>query len=63
VCAAIEAAPQAGADREALQEWARGQLAPYKIPRAIKFVPLLPRNAMGKVVKPAVAALFREATP
>jgi malonyl-CoA/methylmalonyl-CoA synthetase len=60
VCAAIEAAPDASPDREALQDWARGQLAPYKIPRAVRFVPALPRNAMGKVVKPAVAALFRD---
>jgi malonyl-CoA/methylmalonyl-CoA synthetase len=60
VCAAIEAAPDAAPDREALQDWARGQLAPYKIPRAVRFVPALPRNAMGKVVKPAVAALFRD---
>jgi malonyl-CoA/methylmalonyl-CoA synthetase len=60
VCAAVEAAPQATADCEALQEWARGRLAPYKIPRAVRFVPSLPRNAMGKVVKPAVAALFRD---
>jgi malonyl-CoA/methylmalonyl-CoA synthetase len=60
VCAAVEAAPEAAPDREALQEWARGQLAPYKIPRTVRFVQALPRNAMGKVVKPEVAALFRE---
>jgi malonyl-CoA/methylmalonyl-CoA synthetase len=60
VCAAIESVPDAAPDREALQDWARGQLAPYKIPRAVRFVPALPRNAMGKVVKPAVAALFRD---
>ena len=60
VCAAVEARPQAETDGAALQEWARGQLAPYKIPRIVRFVPSLPRNAMGKVVKPAVAALFRD---
>jgi malonyl-CoA/methylmalonyl-CoA synthetase len=60
VCAAVEVAPQAPADREALQEWARSRLAPYKIPRVVRFVPSLPRNAMGKVVKPAVAALFQD---
>jgi malonyl-CoA/methylmalonyl-CoA synthetase len=60
VCAAVEAAPEAHPDHEALQEWARSRLAPYKIPRAVRFVPSLPRNAMGKVVKPAVAALFRD---
>jgi malonyl-CoA/methylmalonyl-CoA synthetase len=44
---------------EALQDWARPQLAPYKIPRALITVAALPRNAMGKVLKPAVAALFK----
>jgi len=43
----------------ALQTWARQRLAPYKIPRALRCVAALPRNAMGKVTKPAVAALFR----
>jgi malonyl-CoA/methylmalonyl-CoA synthetase len=42
-----------------LQQWARAQLAPYKIPRALQHVSALPRNAMGKVVKPEVAGLFK----
>ena len=42
-----------------LQEWARPQLAPYKIPRAFAPVGALPRNAMGKVVKPEIVELFR----
>ena len=42
-----------------LQPWARERLAPYKVPRALRVVAALPRNAMGKVTKPAVAALFR----
>ena len=33
-------------------------LAPYKVPRALAPVDALPRNAMGKVVKPQVARLF-----
>jgi acyl-coenzyme A synthetase/AMP-(fatty) acid ligase len=41
-----------------LQEWAQALLAPYKLPRALRAVTALPRNAMGKVVKPQVAALF-----
>jgi malonyl-CoA/methylmalonyl-CoA synthetase len=58
VCAALESAPAAAADADAVREWARGQLAPYKIPRALTFVRALPRNAMGKVVKPEIAGLF-----
>src|SRR3989442_996496 len=41
-----------------LQAWARERLAPYKLPRALRYVAALPRNAMGKVMKPEVAALF-----
>ena len=45
---------------DALQEWAKARLAPYKVPRALVTVNALPRNAMGKVVKPEVAELFKE---
>jgi malonyl-CoA/methylmalonyl-CoA synthetase len=58
ICAAIELAPGATLAQDELQAWAKGQLAPYKIPKVIRPVPALPRNAMGKVLKPEVAALF-----
>jgi malonyl-CoA/methylmalonyl-CoA synthetase len=53
---ALAAELRAGAtvSLEDLQNWARPQLAPYKIPRALATVDALPRNAMGKVVKPEV---------
>lgn len=58
VCVAVEVKDGAlGLD--ALQAWARDRLAPYKIPREVKPVGALPRNAMGKVTKTEVAALFR----
>jgi malonyl-CoA/methylmalonyl-CoA synthetase len=38
-------------DAPAITDHARERLAPYKVPRDIRFVPALPRNAMGKVVK------------
>ncbi len=41
-----------------LQVWAKARLAPYKVPRALTAISALPRNAMGKVIKPEVAALF-----
>jgi malonyl-CoA/methylmalonyl-CoA synthetase len=59
VSAAVELKVGSTLSLEALQDWARPQLAPYKLPRALITVPALPRNAMGKVVKPAVAALFK----
>ena len=45
----------------ALEAWAKDRLAPYKVPRALRCVTTLPRNAMGKIMKPEVAELFREA--
>ncbi len=41
-----------------LRHWARERLAAYKVPREILAVDALPRNAMGKVRKPEVRALF-----
>jgi len=43
---------------EALRAWARDRLAPYKVPSRLVVVSELPRNAMGKVTKPAVKTLF-----
>ncbi|MDH5642684.1 MAG: acyl-CoA synthetase [Gemmatimonadota bacterium] len=43
-----------------LKEWASSRLAPYKIPRSLKVLDSLPRNAMGKVTKPQVVKLFQE---
>ncbi|MDE2878176.1 acyl-CoA synthetase [Candidatus Palauibacter soopunensis] len=43
---------------ERLDPWVRERLARYKVPRAWLCVGDLPRNAMGKVRKPAVQALF-----
>jgi malonyl-CoA/methylmalonyl-CoA synthetase len=58
VCAAV--VPRAGRviAVEAFQHWTRERLAPYKAPARVVFVGELPRNAMGKVVKPEVARLF-----
>jgi len=58
ICAAVERRGAADLTLAALQAWAKERLAPYKIPRALRSVPALPRNAMGKVTKSEVAALF-----
>ena len=34
-----------------LIEWARGHMANYKVPRAVRFVDQLPKNGSGKVLK------------
>ena len=43
---------------EALRLFAKERLAPYKVPKDVLVVADLPRNAMGKVMKPAVKELF-----
>ena len=61
VSAAIITRNGSGLNRDTLREWAKGRLAPYKVPQRVFFVRELPRNAMGKIVKPKVRALFKEA--
>ncbi|MGH7471047.1 MAG: AMP-binding enzyme, partial [Longimicrobiales bacterium] len=58
VCAALELGSEHELTLTELQDWLRERLAPYKMPRALRCVSALPRNAMGKVVKPAVKDLF-----
>ncbi len=41
--------PGADVDEAALQQHVKGQLAPYKYPRWIAFVPELPKTATGKI--------------
>ena len=43
---------------EELKAWCNDRMSSYKIPKDIKLVDALPRNAMGKVTKPAVRDLF-----
>jgi len=59
ICVAVEAAPGAVLpDLAGLKAFAGERLAPQKVPRRLALVPALPRNAMGKVVKGEVKALF-----
>lgn len=47
-------------DAEAVRAWAKERLAPYKVPTLFIVLRELPRNAMGKVTKPAVLELFQD---
>ena len=58
VCAAVVASPGREPSPDELRSFARERLAPYKVPKELAIVPDLPRNAMGKVTKPAVRELF-----
>jgi malonyl-CoA/methylmalonyl-CoA synthetase len=48
-------------DLPSLRAWSKKFLAPYKLPSRLLVLDELPRNAMGKVMKPSVAALFQTA--
>lgn len=58
VCAVVVTADPVGVDVDALRAFAKERLAPYKVPKDVLVVADLPRNAMGKVTKPAVRELF-----
>jgi malonyl-CoA/methylmalonyl-CoA synthetase len=46
-------------DLPSLRNWALKLLAPYKVPTRLLLLDALPRNAMGKMVKPSVVELFQ----
>ena len=58
VCAAVEVQQNMTLSPVELQDWAKARLAPYKVPKTVLPLAALPRNAMGKVVKPEVVQLF-----
>lgn len=60
VCAAVEPRDGHAVSAEMLQGWARERLAAYKVPARVLVTRELPRNAMGKVIKPEVVKLFEE---
>jgi long-chain acyl-CoA synthetase len=41
-------------EEKALLQFVRGKLADYKVPKRVVFVPALPRNATGKILKTAL---------
>jgi malonyl-CoA/methylmalonyl-CoA synthetase len=59
VAAAVVLKPGDAIDLPSLRDWAREFLAPHKLPSRLLALDALPRNAMGKVTKPAVAAMFQ----
>jgi len=58
VAAAVVARTGTAVTSDALSAFLAGELAPYQRPRLVRFVAELPRNAMGKVVKPTLATLL-----
>ena len=59
--AVVHLAPGEAVTEAGLQAWVRTQLAGFKVPVAIRFVPgMLPRNANGKILKRELAVLFAD---
>ena len=48
-------------DEHALLQFVRSKMADYKVPRHVTFLPVLPRNATGKVLKTALRQIVRPA--
>jgi len=61
VCAALILNPGMRVSEPKLHEWAKSRIAGYKVPKEIQIVTDLPRNAMGKVVKPELKRMFTKA--
>ncbi len=60
VCCAAVCRSGESVTLDGLREWARERLAVYKVPTRLRLLAELPRNAMGKVIKPDVKKLFEE---
>jgi malonyl-CoA/methylmalonyl-CoA synthetase len=63
ICAAVETRPGCRLTLAELREWAKSELAACKIPKSLLCVSHLPRNAMGKIVKPDLTTLFAQPAP
>ncbi len=51
VKAVVVLKPGAEADPNAIVAWTRERIAAYKAPRSVDFVPAIPRNATGKILR------------
>ncbi len=47
-------------EADELKQWVKGRLAPHKVPKEFHFTDSLPRNPMGKTVKPEVVRMVEE---
>jgi len=59
VAAAVVLHQGSAIDLASFRLWAKELLAAHKVPSRLLVLDALPRNAMGKVMKPALAALFQ----
>jgi fatty-acyl-CoA synthase len=59
----VVAAPGREVHPDDLLDAARTVLAKFKVPRDVRVVPALPRNAIGKILKPALREQLSGGTP
>jgi malonyl-CoA/methylmalonyl-CoA synthetase len=59
VCAALVLRPESDLTLESLRAWSKERLAAYKAPTRMIRVDRLPRNPLGKLVKPEIVEFFR----
>jgi len=43
--------PDVKPNAQSIIDWARSKLAGYKTPKSVDFIPALPRNASGKILR------------
>jgi len=63
VTACVVLRPEQSLTIDQLRAWARDRLAPYKLPRELRLLPELPRNALGKVQKGKLKEAAKEPAP
>jgi malonyl-CoA/methylmalonyl-CoA synthetase len=59
VACVVKKEAAAACDEASLRSFVRERLAPYKVPKDVLFLAELPKNALGKVVKPELSAQIR----
>jgi malonyl-CoA/methylmalonyl-CoA synthetase len=63
VVACVVRRPSVVCEANELREFVRARLAPYKVPKDVLFLGELPKNALGKVVKPELARVVERLGP
>ena len=61
VAAAVVLGDENTLELEGLRAWCKQRLASHKVPSRLLMLESLPRNAMGKVMKPTLVTLFQSA--
>lgn len=59
IAVAMVLEPDQELDIDSLRNWGKTKLAPYKVPSRLLIVDALPRNTMGKVIKPEIVKIFQ----